>query len=164
MKKIYFSLAFAITVLMLACNSENKEQNADSKSNAASFDIQKARAFIDSINAKWVKQIKNGDSMSLASHYSSDAEMLMDKSEPIKGNGILSAWGDVVRSGLTDWTFTTTDLEGDANFLIETGTYEIKDANKKPADRGKYVVVWKQQNGEWRLYRDIGNSSPIESK
>ena len=59
---------------------------------------------------------------------------------------------------------TTTDLQGDENFLIETGTYEIKDANKKLADRGKYVIVWKKQNGEWKLYRDIGASSPIESR
>jgi len=88
----------------------------------------------------------------------------LDKSEPIKGKDIVSFWGGVCRSNTRDWAFTTTDLRGDENFLIETGAYEIKDANKKLADRGKYVVVWKKQNGEWKLYRDIGNSSPMESK
>jgi len=100
----------------------------------------------------------------VASQYGPDAEILLEKSEPIKGKDILSFWGGVSRSETKDWAFTTTDLQGDENFLIETGTYEIKDANKKLADRGKYVVVWKKQNGEWKLHRDIGASSPIESK
>jgi ketosteroid isomerase-like protein len=164
MKKNHSPLIFIIILLMLACNSENKEQNADSKSNITAFDMQKAKAFIDSTNAKFSEQIKNGDSMWVASQYSSDAEILLEKSEPIKGKDILSFWGGVSRSETKDWTFITTDLQGDENFLIETGTYEIKDASKKLADRGKYVVVWKKENGEWKLYRDIGNTSmPAEA-
>ncbi|TMI88189.1 MAG: DUF4440 domain-containing protein [Bacteroidetes bacterium] len=164
MKKFQSFVILAIIFLLLACNSENKEQNPESKSNTASFDMQKARTFIDSINTKFSEQIRNGDSMWVASQYGPAAEILLDKSEPIKGKDIVSFWGGVCRSNTRDWAFTTTDLRGDENFLIETGAYEIKDANKKLADRGKYVVVWKKQNGEWKLYRDIGNSSPMESK
>jgi ketosteroid isomerase-like protein len=164
MKKNYSPLIIVIILSMLACNSENKKEEADPTSNATAFDMQRAKAFIDSINTKFSEQIKNGDSTWVASQYGPDAEILVEKSEPVKGKDILSFWGGVSRSETKDWTFTTTDLQGDENFLIETGTYEIKDANKKLADRGKYVVVWKKQNGEWKLYRDIGASSPIESK
>ena len=164
MKKNHSPLIFVIILSMVACNSENKKQGADPTSNTTAFDMQKAKAFIDSINAKFSEQIKNGDSTWVASQYGSDAEILLEKSEPITRKDILSFWGKVCRSETKDWAFTTTDLRGDENFLIETGTYEIKDANKKPADRGKYVVVWKKQNGEWKLYRDIGASSPIESR
>ena len=164
MKEIHSPLIFVIILSMLACNPENKKQGIDPTSNTTAFDMQKAKAFIDSINAKFSEQIKNGDSTWAASQYGPDAEILLEKSEPIKGKDILSFWGGVSRSETKDWTFTTTDLQGDENFLIETGNYEIKDGNKKLADRGKYVVVWKKQNGEWKLYRDIGASSPIESK
>ena len=163
MKKNYFLLMVAI--IFFACNSENKEPNADVKSNVAAFDMTKAKAFIDSINAKFSDAIKNGDSAWVASQYAPDAEILLEKSEPIKGKDILAMWGQVSRSQTKDWTFTTTDLQGDDNFLIETGTYEIKDDNGKLADKGKYVVVWKKQpNGEWKLYRDMGNSGPAPSK
>jgi ketosteroid isomerase-like protein len=27
------------------------------------------------------------------------------------------------------------------------------------ADRGKYIVIWKNQGGLWKLHRDIWNSS-----
>ncbi|HLG41062.1 MAG TPA: DUF4440 domain-containing protein [Chitinophagaceae bacterium] len=163
MKKIYSLLIIAI-ILLPACSSESNEQNTGTKTNSDAFDIQKARAFIDSINIKFSEKIKSGDSAWVASQYGSDAEILLDKSESIKGNDILSMWGVVARSEAKDWSFTTTDLQGDENFLIETGKYEIKDANQKLADRGKYVVVWKKENGEWKLYRDIGNSSPMEAK
>ncbi len=26
-------------------------------------------------------------------------------------------------------------------------------------DKGKYVVAWKKENGNWKLYRDIANTS-----
>lgn len=163
MKKFYSLLIIAI-ILLPSCNSESKEQNTGTKTNSDAFDIQKARTFIDSINIKFSEKIKSGDSAWVASQYSSDAEILMDKSEPIKGKDILSMWGVVGSSEERDWSFTTTDLQGDENFLIETGKYEIKDTKQKVVSVGKYVVVWKKQNGEWKLYRDIGNSSPMEVK
>ena len=52
--------------------------------------------------------------------------------------------------------FTTTSLTADAEFLIEVGLYEIKDDNNNLKKKGKYLVVWKQENGGWKLYRDLG--------
>lgn len=159
MKKVYLMSAFIVN-LLLSCNSGNKEQSSGAKPIAPAFDMQKARSFIDSINQKFTEQFKNGDSVSLASHYGTDAEMLFAKQEPIKGKDILSTWGswirDGIKNGIRDFTFTTTDLTGDANFLIESGTYEMKDEKKNVKDKGKYVVIWKQENGQWKLYRDIG--------
>jgi ketosteroid isomerase-like protein len=160
MKKILPLLIFPI---MLACNSENKEQPTEAKATVV-FDLQKAKAFIDSINLKFSEAALNGDSNWLASQYGPDAEILMENSETIKAKDILSFWGGSIRSGLKYFTFTTTDLQGDENFLIETGGYEIKDASKKLVYKGKYVVVWKKQNGEWKLYRDMAASSPIGAK
>jgi ketosteroid isomerase-like protein len=166
MKKYYFILSFVLTSLfILSCNG-NKEHKDDNTGNTATgFDIQKARAFIDSINTKWSEELKKGDSIAIASHYSQDGKILLANSEPASGSGILSLWGGIIRSGVTDWKFTTTDLTGDPHFLIETGSYEINGPDKKLVDKGNYVVTWKKQdNGEWKLYRDIGVSSMPASK
>jgi ketosteroid isomerase-like protein len=145
------SLFLIITFVILAgC----QQQTGDTKT--AVFDMQKAKSFIDSINTKFSEQIMNGDSVALASHYAPDAELLFSNSEPIKGKDIVTAWGSMIRSGIRNMTFTTTDLTGCDDFLIETGYFEIKENDNK-VNKGKYVVVWKQQNGEWKLYRDIGN-------
>ena len=154
-----FSAITIFSLLLFACNNE-KKQNNDTKTGSNSFDMQKARAFIDSINAKWVEQLKNGDSVTIASHYGPYAKILLSNSEPVSGNQILSTWGGIIRAGLRDWKFVTTDLDGNSDYLVETGTYEINDSNKKLVDKGNYVVTWKRQSdGEWRLYRDCGVSS-----
>ena len=157
------NLFFAIvtsSLVIIACNNKEKEDD-DSKTAVTAFDMQKARAFIDSINAKWVEELKNGDSVTIASHYGPGAKILLSNGEPISGNAILSMWGSMVRAGMTDVKFVTTELEGDSDYLIETGAYEFNDANtKKLVDKGNYVVTWKKQpNGEWKLYRDVGVTS-----
>jgi len=165
MKKSYFILPVVmISLFVLSCNPG--KENKDDNTKTAGFDMQKARAFIDSINTKWSEELKKGDSTTIASHYSQDGEILLANMEPVSGTGILPLWGSIIRSGMTDWKFTTTELTGDSDFLIETGSYEIKSADKKLADKGNYVVTWKKQdNGEWKLYRDIGVSSlPSASK
>jgi ketosteroid isomerase-like protein len=153
-----------ISLCMLSCNSDNTEQGANTKSATPSFDKQWAKSFIDSINTKFTGQFRVGDSVALASHYWPDAEILLSNSEAIKGNDILPAWGSMTRMGIKDFTFSTTDIKGDSEFLIETGNYEMKDEKKTLIDKGKYVVVWQQRNGEWKLYRDIGNTSLPASK
>ncbi len=160
MKKAHLNLLISIVCLgILACNGGDKEKKDDSTTGTVAFDLQKARAFVDSINAKWMEELKNGDSVAIASHYASDGMLLLSNNEPIQGKNILSTWNGVYRAGMTDWKFGTTNLEGNADFLIESGTYEIRDTAKRSIDKGNYVVIWKKQNGEWKVFRDVGVTS-----
>jgi len=85
--------------------------------------------------------------------------LMFDNSEPFKGAAIASAWGGAIRSGMKELKITTVDLTGNAELLAETGMYEMIGNNNKTLDKGKYVVVWKPENGGWKIYRDIGNSN-----
>lgn len=144
---------------MLSCNSGNSDKTYNEKIDNGVFDKKWAKSFLDSINTKFSQQIASGDSTALASHYWPDAELLLDNSEVIKGRDILNAWGGVIRMGVKEMTFSTTDITRSPTFIIETGNYEMKDGSKSLLDRGKYVVVWEHRNGEWKLYRDIGCTS-----
>ena len=158
-KSCFFLSASVLSFCIFSCGSGNSEKSPDLQKSTPSFDNQWAESFIDSVNAKISEQFSAGDSAGLASHYWPDAELLLSNSEAIKGKDILPAWGAMTRMGIKEFTFSTTDIKGDAEFLIETGTYEMKDEKKTIVDKGKYVVVWHQRNGEWKLYRDIGNTS-----
>ncbi len=61
--------------------------------------------------------------------------------------------------GIKDIKITTDDVIGNGDVLGETGKYEMYADNNKLVDKGKYVVLWKMENGEWKLYRDIWNTS-----
>ena len=158
MKKLFHSKLkvcslFLITILIsIAC----QQQTTDTKPVIEEFDMQKAKSFIDSINTKFSEQTKLGDSIALASHYSSDAAILLPNSEPIRGKEILSAWGSMLRAGSVDITFQTIDITGSNDFLIETG-YIVTKINEDNINKSKYLVIWKMQNGEWKLYRDMVN-------
>lgn len=149
---------------LFSCNSNNSEKSPGEKVETSALDKKWAKSFVDSINAKFSEQIASGDSAALASHYWPDAELLLDNSEAVKGKDILNAWGAAIRMGIKEMTFSTTDITGSPTFIIETGNYEIKDGSKSLLDKGKYVVVWENRNGEWKLYRDIGSTSMPAAK
>lgn len=146
-------------VFLLACNTTTDEKPPVTSKEATEFDLSTARSWIENDNAKFADELKKGDSLAVASHYASDALVMMSNSEPVRGKDIASAWGQVIRMGIKDMKITTVDLIGNAGLLAETGTYELYGEGNKLLDKGKYVVVWKQENGTWKIYRDIGNSS-----
>ena len=147
---------------MLCCTSEVKVETA--ATTAPSFDQQWADHYIDSINTRVTELFRAKDSVALAAFYWPDAEMLPENAETVKGDQILSTWGEWVRSGASEFTFKVTDLRGEGKFMIETGDYQMKDAQGKLLDRGKYIVVHEKRDGVWKIFRDIGNTSlPAET-
>jgi ketosteroid isomerase-like protein len=126
---------------------------------SSTFDMGAAKASIEEENRMFTEEVKKGDSTALAAHYASDAQMLPPNSEPIKKDGIASAWGGFSRMGIKELKVNTTDLTGNQDLLAETGTYELMGADNKMMDKGKYVVVWKKENGAWKIYRDIFNTN-----
>lgn len=162
MKKYKSLLLLAGSMLFItACENAATEKAADNTTadTATAFDLSNARAWIEKDNEKFAEEAKRGDSNALAAHYASDGWAMFNNAEPFKGKDIASAWGGAIRMGMKEMKITTQDVVGNAELLAETGTYEMLGENNKVIDKGKYVVVWKPENGGWKIYRDIGNSS-----
>ncbi len=160
MKKLLVQLSWLVAVtISISCNSTDTKETAETAANKNVIDQQQAKTFIDSINLKFTEQVLNGDSVALASHYWPDAELMFSNSESVKGTDAIGVWGEMISMGIKHFTFQTTDITLGGDLLVETGTYEMKTADNTLADKGKYVVVWKYKNGEWKLFRDIGNTS-----
>ena len=141
-----------VCICLVLCFSSSFGQNHKV---SATIDLQKARVIIDSLDKQFANHYLNGDSVAIYSMYAKNAEF-----ESLKGKEILDAWGKQIRNSIASDTralvFTTTSLSTDSEFLVELGTYEIKDSKGNTKHSGKYLVVWKQENGTWKLYRDMG--------
>jgi ketosteroid isomerase-like protein len=61
--------------------------------------------------------------------------------------------------GVKGATLTTLDVDGQGETAYEVGKYALTGEGGKVLDNGKYIVVWKREQGKWRLHRDIWNSS-----
>ena len=151
MYKLYSVLKSTLLCLSLIITfSITNGQNSGSET----FDLQKARIIIDSLDKKFAQHFFNGDSISLYNMYAKGAS-LGNKS----GKQILLSWGQQIRNSIKNDTrtiiYTTTSLSTDSEFLVELGTYDFRDSNGNSKYKGKYLVVWKQEDGNWKLYRDM---------
>ena len=119
------------------------------------IDLIKARVIVDSLDKQFSKHFFEGDSIALYNMYAKGAYFGTSK-----GKDILSSWGRQIRysieNDMPNLLFTTTSLTTDNEFLFEIGKYEMKDSKGNLKGEGKYLLVWKQEDGKWKIYRDMG--------
>lgn len=94
--------------------------------------------------------LRKGDSMALGNMYTIDAEIIP---KIIGRENIIKVMGSMIRDGTTG-TFETTDIWGNDQLIVEEGKGAWYDKNSQVTDRGKYLLIWKKENGEWKILRD----------
>ena len=159
MKNVFKTALLATAVFIAACSNPSPSDNAIVKSDSSGNDSESVKAYIRKEALHWGEEVRRGDSTAMAAHYSLDAIVMPSNSEPVKGNDILSFWGGALRMGVKDLKLDITDISGGGDMYAETGNLELFGADNKLLDKGKYVVVWKKENGNWKMYRDIWNSN-----
>ena len=104
--------------------------------------------------------VSKGDSVGLATLYTSDAKLIaLNSPTAIGRNAIQSAFAGLFAAmGTPGLTLTTNDVWGTEELVTEVGTYTMTDKNGKEIDKGKYIDLWKMEDGKWKLHRDIFNS------
>ena len=146
MKKIIFSAFIAAS--LFACKCETKP----------AFDLANAKKEIEAANVQLTELLAKGDSVGMAASYSSDGAFMGSNSPSLKGKeNIASFWGGFIRTGF-GVSLTTLEVWGDENFITEEGLFEIKAKDGAVVDKGKYIVIWKKEDGKWKLHRDMSNS------
>jgi ketosteroid isomerase-like protein len=96
----------------------------------------------------------------MGSFYTTDALLMNANGEAIQGNvAIGKFYKDAFDSGMKRLKLEVIEAEQQGNVLIERGRFTAYGANDTQLDTGKYIVIWKQENGSWKLHRDIGNTS-----
>ncbi len=110
-------------------------------------------------NGRFVECFRRRDAGGIAALYASGAKLLPPRSDFVLGEpSIRSFWQSVMDAGIEDAALETLELETHGDTTVEVGTY-VMHAGGKVADRGKYIVIWKNEKGAWKLHRDMWNSS-----
>ena len=129
-----------------------------------SEDVAEAKKAIASANAKYGAAIAQRDAATIRDLYTDDAIVLPPGLAMIHGKaGVEDLWKGSFANGVKAASFQTQDVERNGDVAVETGTFTMKIAPEGKAEQtnaGKYVVVWKRQNdGSWKLHRDIWNGT-----
>ena len=164
MKSIYF-LFCAAAVMMIASCGTNEPVAAVAA--APAFSLDSAKAIIEASNAVFMESFTKGDSAGVAGCYTKDAKLMPNGMPAITGTAAITGFvGATARMGFKNYTLATTDVWGNADLLGEEGTFALNDDKGNAIDKGKYIVLWKQEEGKWKMFRDIWTSDmpPPSSK
>lgn len=159
MKRILLLITSA-GMILASCNTQTTAADtATEKNSATTFDLAAAKSAITETNKVFSDAVMKGDSATIANLYTSDANMFppnMPKAE--NHEAIMGMAAGFAKMGIKSFSLESTDVYGGPETVIEEGKYTIGDGTKT-LDEGKYIVLWKQENGKWKLYRDIWNSN-----
>lgn len=95
--------------------------------------------------------LRKGDSIALGNMYTEDAEIIPST---VGKENIIKVFGGMIRDSITGSSFTTTKLWGNDQLLVEDGTGTWSHANGTVVSRGRYLLVWKKEDGKWKILRD----------
>lgn len=114
---------------------------------------------LDKVNVVFKASVAAGNAEGVAECYSEEGWFMVPGAATLKGRDAIQAGiQGLIDSGITGIDFKTLELEDFGETAIETGEYTLF-AGDAVADRGRYMVNWKNIYGKWHLHRDIINST-----
>lgn len=156
MKHLLSLAAFcAAFLLAIACNTPTAEKPAA----PAAFDLTTAKKEIEEANRQFMDLVAKGDSVGLANAYTKDAKFMSAGAPAVAGRAsIQTAMSGIIQSGITKADIRLKEVFGTADLLAEEGELTLFVQDQKVAEE-KYIVLWKKEDGRWKLFRDIFNSN-----
>lgn len=150
----------ALTLLLVfsftSCNKkaeETKETIIES-----TFNLATAMAEIGAANKEFAAFVAATDSIGLSNLYTQDAKVMMTGAPSINGrNNIQSTMSGMMKSGISRLDLKTIEVWGTEDLITEEGEYSLF-AGETKVDYGKYMVLWKKEEGKWKLHRDVISS------
>jgi uncharacterized protein (TIGR02246 family) len=139
-------LVFTNTLLIASCAQQPGGRN-------------NVRAAIEAQAAKWQASFNSGDGAGIAALYTDDGQIMPPGAATVRGRENVAAyWRDALSAGGVDVTLEVLELVAQGKHATEVGRFSMTDADGNRVDQGKYLVLWRQEQGEWRMARDIWNS------
>ena len=115
---------------------------------------------------KFKKSIEQGDVGNIGSLYTEDAKILPPNMDMLEGRDTIQKfWQGALEMGIKSYQPEIIEVEYSGNLGFFLGKYTLYGDGNKIINKGKFVTVFKNVDGEWKVYRDIFNSSvPLEEK
>jgi uncharacterized protein (TIGR02246 family) len=112
-------------------------------------------------NQQFMTAFNQSRASGVAGCYTEDAQILPANVDSIAGReNIQGFWQAVMDMGIKTARLETVELDiVGGETVIEVGKYTLLGGQEQVLDAGKYLVVWKIEQGHWKLHRDIWTTS-----
>jgi ketosteroid isomerase-like protein len=151
MRHIIFLLFIFI---FIGCQSK---QPAKSQEN--DFNLESIRSHILEMNKSYSQRFMTNDTAFYTERYCEDAEVYCPALPAVKGrDAIREFFYSGGNNKETVIELPPGNIYGSHNLVVEEGTYNFPDGKGGSVDKGKFIALWKQEDGLWKLYREIWNT------
>jgi len=153
-----FLMLLLAPILMLNCNQQAKESSAEAV--VTEEVVKDVTNEIVEANQVFINHFNNHDGAAIGQLYTENGRLFPTNSPVIEGReAIGSFWSGIFELGINSAELTTVHVESYDDTAVEEGAYKLFGADNSQLDEGKYIIVWKQVDGQWQLDRDIFNTS-----
>ena len=112
--------------------------------------------------AAFSKAYMDGDIDGLVKMYTLDGKIFPNNRQILVGHAdLLSYWGIPEDVKILHHKVTPSEIQIENDTAYDYGYYEGKTLTKDKKEvswQGKYIIVWKKINGDWKIYLDIWNN------
>lgn len=145
--------------ILSSCNNADTSKTKAEKESKTPFDLTVAKKEIEEANREFMNLVAKGDSIGLANSYTADAKFMSAGAPAVVGRkNIQSAMSEIIKSGITKVDLRLKEVFGTEDLIAEEGELTLYVKDKAIAEE-KYIVLWKKEDGKWKLFRDIFNSN-----
>ena len=100
-----------------------------------------------------------GNAVGMEEFYPKNGKLLPPNGDFVIGKrGIQAVRQSVMEMGIREAKLVTIDLENQKDAAIEIGEYKLSAEDGHTTDLGKFITIWKNEAGQWKLHRDIWSS------
>ena len=118
------------------------------------------RDAIAAANEKFMTAFNGGDAAGLAALYTEQGQVLPPNSDFVTGQQAIQAfWQALMDMGIKSAQLEIVEVEDHGDTATEVSKYTLQGEGGQVLDKGKYIIIWKREDGHWKLHRDIFNSS-----
>jgi len=131
---------------------------ASTRTERPPFDLEATRRLIAEQNERFTSAHVTGDIALIDAMFTPDAKAYPPGTAAVTGLPALHDFTvEYVKAGITEFREETTDFYGNAEYVVDAGTYVVTYGPAHVTERGKYLNVWTQVDGRWRIKSNMWN-------
>ncbi len=147
-----------ILFLMLAAYLASCSSGAGADTATTDFNLDSVKAHIAEMNKSYAKRFTTNDKLFYEERYCKDAAVYSPNLPPVTGIDSIIKFFYVGDSSQAIIELPPNNIYGNADFVVEDGTYNFPDGKGGSVDKGKFIALWKKEDGKWKLFREIWNT------
>ncbi|TPV32822.1 SgcJ/EcaC family oxidoreductase [Paucihalobacter ruber] len=151
------SIIIVLLFISTSCNNAPKSVESEIVETNTVFDLEKEKEELQKSFEGVKEALASGNAKAVAKFYTEDGVFMPHNSQIFTGREeIEKAFEGFIAGGFTDLDVESTWAEGCGDYLLDTEQWTL--SNGKDTLIGKSLVIWKKEDGMWKMYKDMINT------